>query len=106
MRCTRRAHSTIATALLTAAVGLLATDAAHAAITLDADFDHGSLESFSVGGSTVNLVGRDNYYGGNQWRWVYFKASGVNGVTPNFRISTNFAGGSNAIANHNFRYSL
>ena len=79
----------------------------HAVITLDADFDHGSLQSFSTAGSTVNLVGRDNYYGSNQWRWVYFKASGVNGVTPDFRISANnFAGGSSAIANHNFRYSL
>ncbi len=79
---------------------------AHAVITLDADFDHGSLQSFSTAGSTVNLAGRDNFYGSNQWRWVYFKASGVNGVNPNFKISTNFAGGSGAIANHNFRYSL
>jgi hypothetical protein len=78
---------------------------ARAAITLDANFDHGSLKAYSVAGSTVNLVGRDNYFGSNQWRWVYFKASGVNGLTPNFRISTNFAGGSSAIANQNFRYS-
>lgn len=78
---------------------------APAAITLDANFDHGSLETFSVAGSTVNLVGRDNFFGSNQWRWVYFKASGVNGLSPNFKISTNFAGGSAAIANQNFRFS-
>ncbi len=88
-----------------AALGFSATPA-NAVISLDANFDHGSLENYSVSGSTVSLVGRDNYYGGGQWRWVYFKTSGVNGVSPDFRISTNFAGGSSAIANHNFRYSL
>jgi hypothetical protein len=92
--------------LIACAVVLTASLPASAVITLDADFDHGSLENYSVASSTVNLVGRDNYYGSNQWRWVYFKASGVNGVAPDFKISTNFAGGSSAIANHNFRYSL
>ncbi len=85
----------------------LSAGPAQAVITLDANFDHGSLETYSTSGSTVNLVGRDNYYGSNQWRWVYFKASGVNGLSPNFRISANdFAGGFNAINDHNFRYSL
>ncbi len=95
-------------AALFAMIGVvLPSQHAMAVISLDADFDHGSLQSFSLsGGSNVNLVGRDNFYGGNQWRWVYFKASGVNGVNPNFKISTNFAGGQSAIASHNFRYSL
>jgi Zinc carboxypeptidase len=92
--------------LLACAAAVSSNLHADAAITLDANFDHGSLKSYSTSGSTVNLVGRDNYYGGGKWRWVYFKASGVNGQTPDFKISTNFAGGSSAIANHNFRYSL
>lgn len=101
-----RAALSIGNRLLVAALIALAAGPAHAAISLDASFDHASLESYSVAGSTVNLVGRDNYYGGDRWRWVYFKASGVNGLSPNFKISTNFAGGSSAVANQNFRYSF
>lgn len=102
-----RAALSAGISLFVCAVIALSAGHAHAVITLDANFDHGSLETYSTSGSTVNLVGRDNYYGSNQWRWVYFKASGVNGLSPNFRISANdFAGGSSAIANHNFRYSL
>ena len=93
------------TALIAVAALGATTTTTHAVITLDADFDHGSLENYSVSGGNVSLVGRDNFYGSGQWRWVYFKASGMTGEDPNFRISTNFAGGSSAIANHNFRYS-
>lgn len=101
----RAIRSAPTTAIVLAAAIAALPIPARAAITLDANFDHGSLKTYSVAGSTVNLVGRDNYFGSNRWRWVYFKASGVNGQTPNFRISTNFAGGSGAIANQNFRYS-
>ena len=92
--------------LIPCAVIAAATLPTQAVITLDANFDHGSLENYSISGSNVSLVGRDNYYGSGKWRWVYFKASGMTGENPNFRLSTNFAGGSSAIANHNFRYSL
>ncbi len=94
------------TSIIACAAIASTTLSANAAITLDANFDHGSLQSFSTSGNDVNLVGRDNFYGSGKWRWVYFKASGVNGQAPNFKISTNFAGGSAAIANSNFRYSL
>ena len=100
-----RNHRLLIPAILLSALFALAGPA-QAVITLDADFDHGSLETYSANSSAVFLVGRDNYYGSNQWRWVYFKASGVNGLSPEFRISaTNFAGGTAAIENHNFRYS-
>lgn len=71
-----------------------------AAITLDANFDSGSLKSYSVAGNTVNLVGRDSYAGSGHnlgeghWRWLYFKATGVQGLNPTFSISKNFAGDS------------
>ena len=73
---------------------------ADAAITLNANFDSGSLKSYSVNGNTVNLVGRDSYAGsGNNlgdghWRWLSFKATGVQGLNPTFSISKNFAGDS------------
>src|SRR5690606_9731021 len=63
-------------------------------LTLTAGFDHGSLASWSGDLSMINLVGRDNYYGSGKWRWVYFKASGVQGAQPTFSISRNFAGDS------------
>ncbi|MEQ9461082.1 MAG: M14 family zinc carboxypeptidase [Phycisphaeraceae bacterium] len=84
---------------------LLASASPSHAITLDASFDHASLESWSIGGgqrggSTVNLVGRDNYYGGGRWRWLHFKASDVLNVAPRFNISDNFAGGGSRLDNH------
>ena len=77
-------------------------------ITLDADFDHGSLESWSLGsgrGPVVNIVGRDNFYGGGTWRWVYFKASGVQGLRPQFSIDDGFLGGPSNLTNHPMVYS-
>jgi hypothetical protein len=68
------------------------------AITIDADFDSGSLKSYLVAGSTVNLVGRDNFAGGGfdlgdrHWRWMYFKASGVQNQNITFSIRGEFAG--------------
>ena len=88
----------------------LATRAASAAITLDANFDSGSLKSYSLSGNTVNLVGRDNYYGGGSWRWLYFKASGVQNTTPTFSIRGDlFAGdgtpGPHELSEHEMVYS-
>jgi hypothetical protein len=96
---------------------LFATGPRHAgaAITLDADFDSGSLKSYSVVGNTINLVGRGNFAGsgynlnGNHWRWLYFKASGVQGLTPTFSISRRFAGdstpGPHELTDHEMVYS-
>lgn len=100
-----RATNTAAFGLLQCAALILTTNHAVAAITLDADFDHGSLLSYSVSDNSIDLVGRNNFFG--RWRWVYFKTSGIQGKTPRFNISaTGFAGGYNNIAHHNFRYSL
>ncbi len=97
------AYRLVGMGLFSAVTLAAATSHTHAVFALDADFDHGSLESYSLSsGSTVNLVGRDNYYPG-EWKWVYFKASGVNGFTPTFRIDDNFSVGS--VANDNWRYS-
>jgi zinc carboxypeptidase len=98
-----RAALSAGISLLAAAALSLSASQAHAIITLDANFDHGSLESYSILSNNINLVGRDNYYGSGRWKWAYFKANGVDGMSPNFRISDNFAVGS--VTNDNWRYS-
>ena len=89
---------------------------AWAAITLDADFDSGSLclvpsgacsvagVASSVDGNVVSLVGRDNF-NNNQWKWVYFRAEGVNGQQVSFEIGNNFNTGSSNLNGHKFVYS-
>ena len=75
-------------------------------ITLDADFDSGSLDesnSFSVG-NLVTLAGRDNYNTGS-WKWLYFQAAGVNGQQVTFTIDDGFSGGGAALNNHDMVYS-
>ena len=88
---------------------LVAAPSARGQLSLDARFDHGSLESWSGNLATVNLVGRDNYYGGGKWRWLYFKATGVQGTSPTFSISRNFAGdatpGPHELEEHEMVYS-
>ena len=87
----RRASS----ALLCAAI---LNGVAAAAITLDADFDSGSLKSYSVERGVINLVGRDSYafgqhpLGSDHWRWLYFKASGVLNTNPTFSVVGEFGG--------------
>lgn len=82
---------------------------AAAQITIDSDFDHASLASWSLTPTGVELVGRDNFYGNGRWRWVYFQASGVESTTPTFTISSNFAGdstpGLHELEEHEFVYS-
>jgi len=85
------------------------------AITLDANFDHGSLKSYSVQRTLVTLEGRDNFagsghfVGSGNWRWMYFKASGVEGLVPTFSASSNFAGdltpGPHELTDHEMVYS-
>ena len=98
------------------AVAIRATAAAMAAITLDASYDSASLKSYSVAGNTVNLVGRDNYYGAlasypaGSWRWLNFRASGVQNLTPSFSIRGDlFAGdhtdGPHELSEHEMVYS-
>lgn len=60
-------------------------------ITLDADFDSGSLDTAkcSVEGDTVLLAGRDNFNTGS-WKWLHFTATGVAGRTLTFQIGNNF----------------
>lgn len=91
---------------------LLVTVPALGQINLDGSFDHGSLASWSTaplggfGGETqVNLVGRDNFYGNGRWRWLYFKADGVQGEQPTFSISENFAGGASLLDGSPMFYS-
>jgi hypothetical protein len=95
-------------AALTVFASVFATSA-HARISIDANFDHGSVQSWSGDLLNVNLVGRDNYYDGGKWRWVNFKASGVLNAQPTFSISSNFAGdatpGLHELQEHEFVYS-
>jgi hypothetical protein len=89
---------------------VLATGIARAAISLDASFDSASLKSYTVSGDTINLVGRDNYYGAGQWRWLYFQATGVQNLTPTFSIRGDlFAGdgtpGPHELSEHEMVYS-
>lgn len=90
-------------------VCLFCSAPASAVVTLDASFDHASLKSYTVSGAastpTVNLVGRDNYFGSGQWRWMFFNAMGVQNVRPMFSVSDNFAGGASALTNHAMVYS-
>ncbi len=78
------------------------------AITFSQDFDSGSLNvaATTVVGSTVQLVPRytwtDPFYA-DAYRWVYFQASQVQGLTPQFRIdSGDFLG---SLTNHRYLYS-
>jgi hypothetical protein len=98
------------------AIVMLSCNLAQAAITLDANFDNGSLclspssacddsgVASSVSGNTVSLVGRDNF-NNTDWKWVYFQAAGVNGQLVNFEIGDDFQTGSSNLADHKFVYS-
>jgi hypothetical protein len=89
---------------------------AEAVITLDADFDSGSLcltpsnacddngTASSVNGNVVTLVGRDNFSAG-QWKWINFRANGVNGQLVNFEIGDDFTTGSSNLVEHKMIYS-
>ncbi|TWT72700.1 Zinc carboxypeptidase [Posidoniimonas polymericola] len=94
-------------ASLIAAAAICTSAAAQVALT--GDFDHGALASWSGDSASLQLVGRDNYYGSGRWRWLYFKASGIQGASPTFSISSNFAGdstpGLHELAEHEMVYS-
>lgn len=77
-------------------------------ISLSQDFDSGSLDvaNSTVDGTTVSLVGRNTWTDlsyADRYRWVYFKASGVEGVRPQFNIAAyTFLG---SLHDHRFVYS-
>ena len=85
-------------------------------ITLDANFDSGSLcliasdacddngVASSVSGNIVTLIGRDNFNAGD-WKWLYFRASGVAGQAVQFRIGDDFSTGGSNLNNHAMVYS-
>lgn len=90
------------------ALGGIASAPAGGQVVLDANFDHGSLFSWSGNQSSINLTGRTNYYG-DEWRWIYFKATGLAGTTPTFTIHQDFARdstpGPHELRDHEFVYS-
>jgi hypothetical protein len=92
----------------TAAMLLSIASFASAQLALDANFDHGSLQSWNGNLTNINLVGRMNYFTSG-WRWMYFKATGVLGAMPTFTITQNFAGdstpGPHELRDHEFVYS-
>ena len=97
-------HKTRILAVLLLSLALLAN--ATAQITLNGDFDHGSLDesNSSVLGNNIQLAGRDNFNPGD-WKWLYFSASGVNGQTPFFEIDDDFATGGSNLNSHEMVYS-
>lgn len=78
---------------------------AGAVLNLTGNFDHGSLESWSGDVNNIDLTGRDNYYGSDRWRWMYFEGTGLQGAQPVFSIDQPFAGGNSALTNHKMVYS-
>src|SRR3954452_7384800 len=106
----------ILTRLIVSTFVISCTLGAHGQITLDANYDSGSLKSYSVTGNTINLVGRDNYYHlglgypADSWRWLNFDATGVLNATPTFSIRGDlFAGdatdGPHELSEHEMVYS-
>lgn len=79
---------------------------AFAQIQLDGNFDHGSLDAAnsSVNGNVITLAGRDNFNPGD-WKWLYFSADNVNGLTPTFQIDDDFATGGSNLNAHEMVYS-
>jgi hypothetical protein len=91
---------------------------ARAVITLDANFDSGNAcltpnpasacddtgVYSTVSGNAVTLTGRDNF-NNNTWKWLYFRANGVNGQQVQFEIGDDFATGGSSLNNHRMMYS-
>lgn len=90
----------------TAVVVVCLVSPALAQVTLDADFDHGSLDvaASTVVGDFVSLVGRDNFNPGD-WKWLYFSAEGTLGKSLAFQISDDFATGGSNLVGHEMMYS-
>ena len=78
------------------------------AIGLDANFDHASLDVnntwYSSSSNTLHIDGRKNYYH-DEWKWIYFKADGVQNNALKFSIPDNFVAGGYKLNNHKMVYS-
>ncbi len=100
-------HRYAVVALIFSCTALGFTPVARAQLSLTGDFDHGSLASWNGTTSAINLTGRTNYFG--EWRWMYFKATGVQNASPTFTINQNFAQdgtpGRHELQEHEFVYS-
>lgn len=101
----RRPIRVVGAGLLGIALAACALQPAHAVLNLTGNFDHGSLQSWTGDLNSIDLVGRDNYYGDDEWRWMYFEASGVQGAQPVFTIDQPFAGGNQRLNTHRMVYS-
>ncbi|MEO1497837.1 MAG: M14 family zinc carboxypeptidase [Planctomycetota bacterium] len=88
------------------ALALAVSGTVSAQITLNGDFDHGSLDEANsfASGSFVQLAGRDNFNPGS-WKWLYFSADNVNGLTPVFQIDDDFVTGGSNLNAHDMVYS-
>lgn len=104
-RGTRCNNSLIVLAAGLSVLWCLPTQRAHAVLNLTANFDSGSLQSWSGDLNQIQLVGRENHPTTSGWRWMYFEASGVNQAQPDFFISQAFAGGNGALNSHRMVYS-
>ncbi|MHC4715351.1 MAG: M14-type cytosolic carboxypeptidase [Planctomycetota bacterium] len=93
---------TLRTCLTLALVWSFVAGTARGQVTLFQDFDSGSLD---LSKSSVNMSNpsapaitldarntKPNDGGGEAWWWVYFRAEGVQGRTPQFRIGTAVSG--------------
>lgn len=103
--CGSRFAGKLTAAFFAAILGCLSCTPAMAILNLTANFDHGSLLNWSGDVNNIDLVGRDNYFGGGEWRWMYFQASDVQGAQPVFSVDQPFAGGNSALNNHKMVYS-
>ncbi|MEN0111545.1 MAG: M14 family zinc carboxypeptidase [Planctomycetota bacterium] len=91
--------------LLFALAAIVAAPSAAEALTLDGDFDHGSLGSWSGTPAAINLTPRTNFSSNGSWRWMYFEATGLLGATTQFTTTSNFALGAGRLDRHRMRYS-
>lgn len=71
---------------------------ARAEVILNGHIDSGALKEYWIDGDVVNIIGRDSFAGGGfnlgdgHWRWLYFKAFGVEGRNLTFKVHGEFAG--------------
>ena len=102
----RFTHS-LKTSAIAAALVFCTFTIASAQITLHTNFESGSLDlgSSSVSVTDVTLRGVEVPYWVNRYRWIYFRAEGVDGLQPNFQIGSSgnrFGGG---LSGHPFFYT-
>lgn len=86
-------------------LGVASASPTQAVVNLFSNFDHASLASWSGSETAINLVGRENHPTTAGWRWLYFRAAGLDGAQPVFSINQSFAGGNGALNNHRMVYS-